>query len=51
MLVAALETLPLKSKTLGMAGEEYAVVEAPPSKAVNSSKSRSESRYEPRCPV
>lgn len=39
-LVVELEALPLKSKTLGMAGEEKAVW-APPSKAVNSSSSTS----------
>ena len=41
MLVAELEALPLMSKTLASAGEEYALVEAPPSKAVKSSISSS----------
>lgn len=35
------EALLSKSNTFGRAGEEYAVVEAPPSNAVNPSKSRS----------
>lgn len=39
-LEVELEALPLKSKTVGMAGEEKAVL-APPSKAVNSSSSTS----------
>ena len=38
MLVVELEAL-FRSNTEWMAGEEYAVVEAPPSKAVKSSKS------------
>lgn len=41
MLEAELEPLALKSKAVEMAGDEYAV-EAPPSKAVKSSKSRSD---------
>ena len=41
MLVVELEALPY------MAGEEKAEVEAPPSKAVNSSRSRSERGCEP----
>jgi hypothetical protein len=36
------EALLFMSNTDGRAGDEYAVVEAPPSKAVKSSKSRSE---------
>lgn len=42
------ETVPMlltelpRSNTVGRAGEEYAVVEAPPSKAVKSSSSKSE---------
>ncbi len=39
MLVVELEALPFSSNTLAMAGEEYAVAEAPPSKAVKSSTS------------
>jgi hypothetical protein len=48
MFVAALETLPLRSNTVGSAGDEYAVVDAPPSKAVKSSRSKSEGIREPR---
>ncbi len=47
MLVVELETLPLKSYTLGSAGDENAVV-APPSKAVNSSMSSSDDGCERR---
>ena len=35
------EALLFRSNTVGRAGDEYAVVDAPPSKAVKSSKSRS----------
>ena len=43
MLVVELEAL-FRSNTEWMAGEEYAVVEAPPSKAVKSSKSERSER-------
>ena len=39
ILVVELEALPFRSNTLGIAGEEYAVVDTPPSKAVKSSNS------------
>jgi len=41
MLVVELDALLFRSKTVGRAGDENAVVEAPPSKDVKSSKSRS----------